>query len=38
MTTTAPAREAQPAVPGSGIGHGPDAVSHPSFRGLFARG
>ena len=22
----------------SGIGHGPDAVSHPSFRGLFARG
>src|SRR5688500_19846926 len=22
----------------SGIGHGPDAVSHPSCRGLFARG
>jgi type 1 glutamine amidotransferase len=22
----------------SGIGHGPDAVSHPSFRGIFARG
>jgi hypothetical protein len=22
----------------SGIGHGPEAVSHPSFRGLFARG
>jgi type 1 glutamine amidotransferase len=22
----------------TGIGHGPDAVSHPSFRGLFARG
>jgi hypothetical protein len=22
----------------TGLGHGPDAVSHPSFRGLFVRG